>query len=238
MEFTCKRCGYCTGNKSNIIRHLRSKIPCDATNEDIPQTTLIKQLQQREFKSPRAECSMCNKMVSNSQLSRHKKLCKAKALRIKESEIKQEIGHMKHSDLDEFKQVTTDMLKKQQLEIECLKQQISCVLIEIQQTKTMQTVQISPSTSKPCNKKKMITQAVRIVCWNTYIGEEVGKTLCLCCKSNNITQHNFHCGHVIAEAEGGTIHVNNLRPICAVCNNSMGTTNMILFAKDNFDVDI
>jgi 5-methylcytosine-specific restriction endonuclease McrA len=83
-----------------------------------------------------------------------------------------------------------------------------------------------------------ISQAIRIVCWNTYIGEEIGKTSCLCCKTNYITQHNFHCGHVVAEANGGKVHVENLRPICAVCNNSMGTMDMQEFALENFNVHI
>jgi 5-methylcytosine-specific restriction endonuclease McrA len=87
-------------------------------------------------------------------------------------------------------------------------------------------------------RKSKISQAIRIVCWNTYIGEDVGKTHCMCCKTINITQHNFHCGHVVAEANGGKVQVDNLRPICAVCNNSMGTANMKEFALINFNVEI
>jgi hypothetical protein len=92
-------------------------------------------------------------------------------------------------------------------------------------------------TSKICKKKK-ISHAMRIVCWNTYVGEDFGKAHCLCCKTNYITQHNFHCGHVVAEANGEQIHVDNLRPICSVCNNSMGTTDMKVFALENFNVAI
>lgn len=94
-------------------------------------------------------------------------------------------------------------------------------------------------TTKPNNcKKAKISQAMRIVVWNTYIGEEVGKAKCPCCKTTHITQHNFHCGHVVAEAEGGLIHVDNLRPICSVCNSSMGTIDMKTFAYDNFSVEL
>ena len=64
------------------------------------------------------------------------------------------------------------------------------------------------------------------------------KAHCLCCKANYITQHNFHCGHVVAEAKGGMLHVSNLRPICAVCNNSMGTTDMKEYAFNHFNVEI
>jgi hypothetical protein len=94
------------------------------------------------------------------------------------------------------------------------------------------------NTQKTVRRKTAITQAMRIVVWNTYIGDEIGKTQCVCCKSNCITQHNFHCGHVVAEANGGKVHVDNLRPICAVCNNSMGTMDMKVFAFDNFNVEL
>jgi hypothetical protein len=43
--------------------------------------------------------------------------------------------------------------------------------------------------------------------------------------------NSFQCGHVIAEANGGVIHVDNLRPICSICNQSMGTENMDDFRK-------
>ena len=42
---------------------------------------------------------------------------------------------------------------------------------------------------------------------------------------------SFHCGHVIAEKNGGSIEITNLRPICQICNSSMGTTNMDVFVK-------
>lgn len=87
-------------------------------------------------------------------------------------------------------------------------------------------------------KKACIPQTVRIACWNTYIGEYIGKTLCLCCKSGYITQHQFHCGHLIAEANGGIVSIENLRPICSSCNQSMRTSNMKEFAKTHFNVDI
>ena len=37
---------------------------------------------------------------------------------------------------------------------------------------------------------------------------------------------SFHCGHIISEANGGEIKLDNLRPICHSCNSSMGTVNM------------
>jgi hypothetical protein len=78
-------------------------------------------------------------------------------------------------------------------------------------------------------KKKTIPAALKRKVWNKWIGEEIGKTKCLCCQLTEITQMSFHCGHIIAEANGGELKMDNLKPICPSCNSSMGTTNMDVF---------
>lgn len=80
--------------------------------------------------------------------------------------------------------------------------------------------------------KKNIPQALRITVWNTFIGEEIGKSKCLCCNITDITQLKFHCGHIIAEAKGGLTHIDNLLPICESCNKSMGTQNLNEFKSN------
>ena len=75
-------------------------------------------------------------------------------------------------------------------------------------------------------KKKTISSTMKKLVWNTNIGEDIGKTKCLCCKSTDITQMSFNCGHVISEYNGGETIVSNLKPICQNCNSSMGTKNM------------
>lgn len=80
-------------------------------------------------------------------------------------------------------------------------------------------------------KKKNIPKAMKRLVWDTYIGETIGMTKCLCCQHADIRQIEFHCGHVVAEANGGTTTVDNLRPICAQCNLSMGKTDMNEFMK-------
>lgn len=81
------------------------------------------------------------------------------------------------------------------------------------------------------NQKKAIPKAIKQLVWNFYIGEEIGKTECFCCGVTKITQLSFVCGHVQAEANGGNITIDNLRPVCSMCNSSMGTKNMIDFMK-------
>ena len=80
--------------------------------------------------------------------------------------------------------------------------------------------------TKPKTKKKSISATIKKLVWNTNIGEDIGKAKCLCCKSTDITQLSFNCGHIIAEANGGETIVSNLKPICQNCNSSMGTKNM------------
>ena len=75
-------------------------------------------------------------------------------------------------------------------------------------------------------KKKPIPVALKRKVWAKWMGEDMGKAKCLCCKLTDITQLNFHCGHIVAEAVGGELKVDNLKPICQSCNSSMGTTNM------------
>jgi hypothetical protein len=84
---------------------------------------------------------------------------------------------------------------------------------------------------KPKKKKKPISSTIKKLVWNTNIGEEKGKSKCLCCKSTEITQMSFHCGHIIAESNGGETIVSNLKPICQNCNSSMGIKDMNEFMK-------
>lgn len=80
-------------------------------------------------------------------------------------------------------------------------------------------------------KKKTISATIKRLVWNTNIGEDVGKSKCMCCYSTDITQMSFNCGHIVAEANGGETIVSNLKPICQNCNSSMGTKNMEEFMK-------
>ena len=82
---------------------------------------------------------------------------------------------------------------------------------------------------KKNKKKQSIPKNVRIIVWNHYIGEDIIKHKCLCCKKVTISNTNFEVGHVLSEKNGGTHEINNLRPICFACNHSMGAENMIDF---------
>ena len=87
------------------------------------------------------------------------------------------------------------------------------------------------ATATVITKKQAIPKSIKKIVWDTYVGHDIIKHRCLCCKRVTIDNTNFHCGHVISEKDGGTLETGNLRPICAACNHSMGTENMIDFVK-------
>ncbi len=83
-------------------------------------------------------------------------------------------------------------------------------------------------------RRKKIPKAIRTLVWNKYIGSDITAAKCMCCKEEKISMNNWHCGHVLAEAKGGDTTINNLRPICAPCNSSMGTKSMNEFTEEFF----
>jgi 5-methylcytosine-specific restriction endonuclease McrA len=83
-------------------------------------------------------------------------------------------------------------------------------------------------------RKKTIPKPLRMKVWAEYIGIEKGCAICMICNVNMISQMDFHCGHIQAEAEGGATCLANLRPICSKCNTSMGCMNMFEFKRVYF----
>jgi hypothetical protein len=79
--------------------------------------------------------------------------------------------------------------------------------------------------------KAKIPSKVRADVWNTYQDQNMAIGKCCCCKRATIKQADFEVGHVLAEACGGTMEINNLRPICSTCNKSMGRLNMVDYVK-------
>lgn len=90
---------------------------------------------------------------------------------------------------------------------------------------------LSPPIRK--KRKQTIPKCLKITVWNDRIGLDIGRALCSVCKTNYITQMDFHCGHIVAEADGGETCASNLIPICHKCNLSMGKRNLNAF-KDKY----
>jgi len=97
--------------------------------------------------------------------------------------------------------------------------------------------QIKKTEDDKCKKEKFninretIPKAVKSKVWDLYIGKQNGIGKCQCCKTRDIEALHFECGHIISEAHGGKVKIDNLRPICSQCNRSMGTMNMDEFIQ-------
>jgi len=80
-----------------------------------------------------------------------------------------------------------------------------------------------------CNyKKQTIPKCLKRDIWHKYIGKGKGSGKCYCCHKE-LDCFVFECGHIEAEVNGGKTDLENLRPICGLCNKSMGSQNMIVF---------
>ena len=83
------------------------------------------------------------------------------------------------------------------------------------------------SISQSIYKKKNIPKAVREQVWLA----AYGKTFEYKCKlkwcANKINVFDFQCGHNIPESKGGTLEIDNLKPLCSRCNLSMSSNYTI-----------
>jgi 5-methylcytosine-specific restriction endonuclease McrA len=75
--------------------------------------------------------------------------------------------------------------------------------------------------------KRVIPKALREQVWLKFVGKRY-ETKCHVrwCK-NSMDVFNFHVGHNIPESREGPTTLENLRPICARCNLSMGDSYTI-----------
>lgn len=101
------------------------------------------------------------------------------------------------------------------------------------QNATNPTQEEQPTTRERKPRAKNIRKCIRRLVWNKYIGCNRATGKCACCEVTKISVFDFECGHVIARAKGGEDTVDNLRPICSLCNKSMGTDNLFDFKKEH-----
>ena len=126
-------------------------------------------------------------------------------------------GKMKYNNNDFYNEFYIFIINQLELYIPYLKTSEKIITNEPKNNKTI--------------RKKSISSTMKKLVWNKYIGEEIGKSKCLCCKNSYICQISFHCGDIIPESKGGEMKVSNLRPICQNCNSSMATRNMDEFME-------
>jgi len=81
------------------------------------------------------------------------------------------------------------------------------------------------------DERKQIPKKIREMVWKTYVGLDTAAVVCWCCKSTMINYFDYSCGHILAKSRGGRATVGNLRPICSLCNSSMGVCDMLEFQE-------
>jgi uncharacterized CHY-type Zn-finger protein len=79
--YTCKRCGYETTYKHNLIKHLSRKTICNAreSSVDIATEILIDELTKKDYNNVTYDCDYCKKKFNNnSNCKKHMLICKLK----------------------------------------------------------------------------------------------------------------------------------------------------------------
>jgi hypothetical protein len=244
--FVCERCHHVSSCKGNLIKHLTKKSQCDTLHSNVSREELVKILTRVSTKEKTFQCNFCTKTFSTIQgKSQHKKVCPM---------------HPELKDKRRIKELETQIqtLQKSQEELQNQLEESNRRLLDLLQANTpsngastsgtqedatdnndvVQDAGVAVNNDKGKHTKKKISKQTRVRCWNTYIGEDVGRAKCICCQSTMITTFTFECGHVVAQSQGGGNELSNLRPICRECNGSMGTQNMKEYAKEEFGVDI
>ncbi len=86
------------------------------------------------------------------------------------------------------------------------------------------------NTTQRSRRKQNIPHAIRWQVWLNYAGEHFQAKCSTPWCRNIIKVYDFQAGHIQAEANGGATNVDNLIPICATCNHSMGTMHFTTWA--------
>jgi len=74
-----------------------------------------------------------------------------------------------------------------------------------------------------------ISTPLRAEVWRAHFGRSTDG-FCVCCRTPLGVLDEWQAGHIIPHAHGGADTANNLKPVCASCNRSMGTEAMTAFA--------
>jgi hypothetical protein len=82
---------------------------------------------------------------------------------------------------------------------------------------------------QPLQFRVRIPRYLRLKVWNKRNKKTTGK--CFISNEHNIDIMDFECGHIISVFLNGKTTIDNLEPICSVCNKDMGTKNLLDYKK-------
>lgn len=88
---------------------------------------------------------------------------------------------------------------------------------------------LMPLSNQKTLKKESIPLWLKTRLWRKqYSKSEIVQ--CPICSDTMISSTSFSAGHILPESKGGSIHMENLMPICCECNSQMGTHHLYWFA--------
>ena len=91
-----------------------------------------------------------------------------------------------------------------------------------QKIKQIINISSKPITTNEHYLKEHIPKRVRELVWTTYNGKVFSCNCYVTWCDNKLNVFNFQVGHDLPESKGGTLDIDNLKPICSSCNLSMG----------------
>ena len=206
----------CKNMKINTEISLTDKLPNNNTNDTLEHLKNLEQQIKLKKEMVEKEIKEENERVEKERIEKEKKAEKERIEKEKKAE-KERIEKEKKAEkerIDKEKKAEKERIDKEKKA----------------EKYTEEKEQQSEDIEKK-KKKQSIPKSVKCHVWELYIGKHINEHRCVCCKKTLIQNTNFDVGHVISEKDGGTHEISNLRPICSVCNHSMGTENMIEFVK-------
>lgn len=236
VEYMCNLCSKKFNHKGTYMRHINKKYSCVTTMTIITQPnkpiTIIAQPDKPITINGKNECSYCNKnFTSLKSLRRHNKYYCAK-LKIRTDVqddvniLKQQIIEM-HDNYDDIKSKYDNLI---------LNITNNNLVVNTKNNNNLSEIIPNNDNLMPENLNedkinyKQIPKNIKAIVWNKYIGKENGIGPCYVCQTDIDAKH-FEAGHIKARAVGGSNMVDNLRPVCSLCNKSIGKNNMDKFKE-------
>jgi len=190
----------------------------------------------------RGECNNCHK--SFVRVDRHK--CKRKQTLIEElqkeviekteiiSELQDEIIEKTEiiSELQDIIKSLRSAVRNAENQPSLLKLIKKLVVKKKKKIPTVNTI-VEKCSMTDRGSRKNIPKAVRIALWEEHFTDDNAKGICKVCNCE-IKISNFEAGHIVSWAKGGSDSLNNLLPVCSLCNKSMGTENLLEFKEKYF----
>jgi len=215
--------------KENIVKKQKYK---EEVKEEVKEKIVKKQKDKEEVKEKPAKKQNEKEEVKEKPAKKQNEKEEVKEKHAKKQNDKEEVRAK-----EEVKEMDAEKMLEKKRDVKKGKKQDPKPQPEPTPPVVIQKVIIVKSNEEDLDDKKgkkVIPKHVKTLVWNKYIGSDKAKAPCMSCRQEEIGIRSFHCGHVIAEAKGGDMTINNLRPICAACNASMGTMSMNEFTSQFF----